>query len=203
MAPKTVIEGSSISASQLKEMFDQVANGTLTGAHMQALIEHRNPFAEVRWVEFNPHTYFKTRKGLVVSDKFINSILAKQPAVMQYRGLNGEAVYNLARSMPDYEIIIELLGGMEVARKHAYTLDQIAKKINLQPNGEDGVLLNNGIANIFYLLVDDVLCAVSVRWLSGDREWSVGDLHLGEEGSWLARHRVFRNMTLAVGTFGL
>ncbi len=41
---KIVIEGSSVSASQLKELFNQIANGALNGDHMQAFIEHRDPF---------------------------------------------------------------------------------------------------------------------------------------------------------------
>ena len=44
MAAKTVIEGSTVSASQLKDFFRQIDEGSLTGPHLQAFIEHRNPF---------------------------------------------------------------------------------------------------------------------------------------------------------------
>ncbi|MFZ2303184.1 MAG: hypothetical protein WAV98_00135 [Minisyncoccia bacterium] len=199
MAPKTVIEGSSFSASQLKELFDQVANGTLNGAHLQAFIEHRNPF-EVGGEEklFNPHTYFKTREGLYVWNTFEQRILSEQKVSMPHRGLEGVTSHTLARNMTDTEIIDELLGGTEEVRKHASTLDQIATMIDLQPKGIDGELLNNGYANIFYVLVNGVLFAVSVGWRLGRRRWRVGAWHLGAYGNWDAGIRVFRNTTLVI-----
>lgn len=199
MALKTVIGGSSISASQLKEMFDQVANGTLNGVHMQAFIEHRNPFAGGGAENlFNPHLYFKTRQGLWVSDSFINRILSGQKESMPYRGLEGVTSYMLERNMHDKNIIDELLGGMEEVRKHAFTLDQVAAIIDLQPNGKDGKLLNNGYTNIFYVLVNEVLFAVRVHWDSDYREWGVCGWRLGVGGRWYAGNQVFRNTTLAI-----
>lgn len=193
MAPKTVIEGSNVSASQLKEMFDQVAKGTLNGTHFQAFIEHRDPFvAGGEKNLFNPYTYFKTREGLWVSDAFTSRILP-HVSPMPYRGCEGVTSQVLERNMSDTEIINELLGGMEETRKHASTLDQIAAMIDLQPNGEDGKLLNNGYANILYVLVNGVLFAVGVGWGSGSRGWSVRDWRLCEGGGWIAGSRVFRN----------
>lgn len=147
---------------------------------------------------FNPHTYYKTRDGLFVWDTFEKRILSKQPTAMPYRGLEGVANSTLSRNMSDQEIIDEILGGMDEARAHASTLDQIAEMIDLQPNGKDGKLLNNGYANIFYVLVDGVLLAVSVYWGSGYRKWNVRDWHLGENGKWNAVIQVFRNTTLVI-----
>ena len=45
MADKTVVAGSSVTASQLKELFRQIDDQSLGHAEMQAFIEHRNPFA--------------------------------------------------------------------------------------------------------------------------------------------------------------
>lgn len=147
---------------------------------------------------FNPHAYFKTREGLWVSDEFANRILTKQPTTMPYRGLEGVTSNNLARNMTDTEIIDELLDGMEEVRKHASTLDQIATMIDLQPKGIDGELLNNGDANIFYVLVGGVLFAVLVYWDSDNRKWNVHGWPLVKRGDWLAGCRVFRNMTLVI-----
>lgn len=147
---------------------------------------------------FNPHTYFKTRDGLYAWDTFEKRILSGQKESMPYRGCEGMTSSILARNMTDQQIIDELLGGMEETCSHASTLDQIAAKIDLQPNGEDGELLNNGYANIFYVLVNGVLFAVDVVWFSDHREWHVNDWHLDEYGSWDAGGRVFRNTTLAV-----
>ncbi|MFH1170376.1 MAG: hypothetical protein V1704_02355 [Candidatus Vogelbacteria bacterium] len=42
--PKLVVGGTSVTASQLSEMFRQFGTGELNGEHTQALIEHRDPF---------------------------------------------------------------------------------------------------------------------------------------------------------------
>ncbi len=44
MATKIVVGGSTVSASQLKDMFRQIEDGSLNGIHIQAILEHRNPF---------------------------------------------------------------------------------------------------------------------------------------------------------------
>jgi hypothetical protein len=51
MAGKTVVAGSTVSASQLKDLFRQIEDGSLGHHHMQALLEHRDPFA----FEINQH----------------------------------------------------------------------------------------------------------------------------------------------------
>ncbi len=46
--------------------------------------------------------------------------------------------------------------------------------IQRQPKGEEGYLLSNDYANIFYVRgVGDELFAVCVNWRSHDREWGV------------------------------
>lgn len=147
---------------------------------------------------FYPHIYFKTRAGLYLCDGFGERVLSKQKASMSYRGCEGLTSFDFLRRMTDMEIIDGLLGGMDEVHAHAVTLDQVAEKIDLQPNGEAGELLNNGNANIFYVLVAEMLFAVRVGWHSGDREWHVSAWHLGEDGFWCAGGRVFRNMTLTV-----
>lgn len=148
---------------------------------------------------FSPHAYFKTRPGLYVWNTFEEHILSEQKKSIPYRGLEGVKNSMLPRNMSDQEIIDEILGGMDELRKHSFTLDQIAAKIDLQPNGEDGELLNNGYANIFYVvLVNEGFFAVSVLWDSGDHEWNVDACPLDENGNWLAVRQVFRNMTLVI-----
>ena len=48
---KTVVAGSTVSASQLKDLFRQIDDGSINGQIMQAILEHRNPFA----LERNEH----------------------------------------------------------------------------------------------------------------------------------------------------
>lgn len=148
---------------------------------------------------FNPHSYFKTRKGLYIGDTFRKRILSKQSESMYSRGCEGMKSFVLARIMSDQEIIDELLGGVDEAHAHAITLDQIAAKIDLQPNGEAGALINtHGRANLFYVLVDGVLFAVYVIWYSSAHMWSVSDWALSESGGWGAGLQIFCNMTLTL-----
>ncbi len=46
------VVGSSVSANQLKDFFRQIADGGLTGDHLQAIIEHRNPFDKPTRITF-------------------------------------------------------------------------------------------------------------------------------------------------------
>lgn len=41
---KVVVEGSSVTASQMKDLWRQIADGSLRFSHIQALLEHRDPF---------------------------------------------------------------------------------------------------------------------------------------------------------------
>jgi hypothetical protein len=45
MADKTVIGGSSVTASQLKELFRQIAEGGISGDVIQRFLDHKNPWA--------------------------------------------------------------------------------------------------------------------------------------------------------------
>ena len=94
------------------------------------------------------------------------------------------SVYELARSAYDREIVAEL------PQDHLVELWQIAKLMRRQPQGEDGILFNNGYANIFYVNgVHGRVFAVSVRWY--DDEWRVLAWKLDEDARWGAGCRVF------------
>ncbi len=41
---KVVVAGSSVSASQLKDLFRQIGDGIITGHHLQAFLDHQNPW---------------------------------------------------------------------------------------------------------------------------------------------------------------
>ncbi|MDO8473980.1 MAG: hypothetical protein Q7S62_00270 [bacterium] len=90
----------------------------------------------------------------------------------------------LVKSSVDGPILVELGDKAETA------LAQIWALMDLQPNGEEGVLLINGWANIFYALdANGELRAVHVYWLEGG--WLV---HAGPVSSpyrWSGEHRVF------------
>lgn len=143
---------------------------------------------------FNASEYFTTRSGLYVWVDFILKILPAYNSPILKRGIEGVDFVNLPRNMSDCVIIAEYFSSGEEVRKHAFTLDQIADLIDAQNNGEDGALLNNGYANIFYVVgKNNILFAVGVRWSSGNSNWSIDAFDLVEAYHWDDGHRVFRN----------
>lgn len=84
-------------------------------------------------------------------------------------------------------LIIEELGGEE---KVETTLSAIYGLLLKQPKGEEGALLTNGYANIFYVKdINGVLRAVNVLW--DDYGWRVYVNSVGRTLVWLAGRRVF------------
>lgn len=83
--------------------------------------------------------------------------------------------------------IIEELGGEAKAET---TLSAIYGLLLKQPKGEEGALLTNGYANIFYVRdTSGVLRAVHVGW--DDDGWGVGAYSVENAGEWFAGYRVF------------
>ena len=94
--------------------------------------------------------------------------------------------HKLRKSSVDGPIITEL-GGEE---KSETTLTEMFSLMEKQKNGEDGVLLNNGYANIFYIKdVAGVLHSVSVRWDGGG--WYVDAISVVDPFRWFDGRRVF------------
>lgn len=128
---------------------------------------------------------FKLKKdgGLFsfIEDQFASEFL---PLVYETIGELPVVCHRLRKNSRD-PVIINTIGGEEFAET---TLMDIIAKVEKQPNGEDGELLTNGRANIFYVKnFDGVLRAVCVRWFGGGwrvrarpvglpREWDDGDL---------------------------
>lgn len=92
----------------------------------------------------------------------------------------------LRKSSVDGPIIAEL-GGEEKAET---TLAELHSLMSQQPNGEDGVLLINGYANIFYVRdINGVLRAVDVRW--HDDGWDVGASSVEFPNEWNDGYQIF------------
>lgn len=130
----------------------------------------------------DPDAFYQTRSGLYVYDDFRTRVVAKARP-------SGNADYKvekaeLMRGLTDEEI--------EGALPKNHLFDEtrlcaiIAGLITKQPNGEEGVLLNNSYANLFYTSS----CVVLVDWLSDYREWRVYTWRRGGR-RWLAGYQVF------------
>ena len=94
--------------------------------------------------------------------------------------------HKLRKSSVDGPIIAELGG----AEKSETTLSEMFSLMEKQKNGEDGVLLNNGYANIFYIKDQNgVLRAVYVCW--GDDGWYVVARSVEGPSGWGGGYQVF------------
>lgn len=116
--------------------------------------------------DYNPDEFFQTRSGLWVSDDFRRLVVAKaQPskAGASFK-LNR---HTLAKKLTDSEIEAVL------PANHLFDETQVcavlASLIAGQEGGQEGTLLNNGYANLFYT----ASCVVRVDWDADCREWFV------------------------------
>lgn len=78
----------------------------------------------------------------------------------------------------------------ELGDKRETTLAQVFALMALQPNGEKGISLTNGSANVFYVRdMNGSLWALSVRWIG--RGWFVSAHSVSDPGRWGGGRRVF------------
>ncbi len=119
-------------------------------------------------------------------DNFTNWFLAGDSKTEEPLGEQELRYGNLNRNSVDGPIIEELGG----EAKAETTLTELYDLLKKQASGEEGVLLTNGYANIFYIRdTSDVLRAVSVDWHAGG--WSVFALSVEDPDDWGAGRRVF------------
>lgn len=96
-------------------------------------------------------------------------------------------IHRLEKNSVDSPIIAEL--GEEAAAETF--LAQIWQLLKLQPTGQEGKLLVDGKANIFYVRDDNgTLWAVSCRWDSGYRDWRLEAVPVTDPYGWRSGIRV-------------
>ena len=96
-------------------------------------------------------------------------------------------VYHRLRKASVDAFIIAELGGEAAAET---TLAGVHGLMTLQPHGQEGALLTNGLANIFYVRDrKGVLRAVYVAWHGGG--WSVSALSVEYPGRWDDGSQIF------------
>ena len=98
-----------------------------------------------------------------------------------------ELVYHqLKKNSLDIPIITHLGGGEKVET----SLMSVFALMEKQPHGQEGALITNGYANIFYVLdAFEVLRVVYVYWCGGG--WSVDAYSIGHPHGWSAGGQVF------------
>lgn len=98
---------------------------------------------------------------------------------------------NLDKPLNDFEIIEKY--GEDIVFDSAADLEAtLVDLISKQPSGEEGDLLNNGYANIFYVRVGGGVHYVRAHWRAGDSRWEVHSYPANGD-QWPVGPRVFRN----------
>ena len=152
-----------------------------------------------------------TTAKFVAKEKFVINTKRNAPVKISYLGDNFTAwflnddgktedpiseqtlrYHKLRKSSVDGPIIEEL-GGED---KALTTLSEMFSLMEKQKHGEDGVLLNNGWANLLYIKDSaGVLRSVSVYW--GDDGWFVDACSVERPDAWYGGNQVFsRNSVL-------
>ena len=132
-----------------------------------------------------------------MSDEFQSRIKKFLPKNLQ-SGQKSLDSFDLTENMLDSQILPEL--GNPPLSKMSELVPSVVALVKEQSNGEDGTLLTNGYANIFYGLSDEdgrmlVLCVF--RYGGG---WRWRCLELGEFGEWSSGRRVFSQATVETQT---
>lgn len=142
---------------------------------------------------FNASEFYRTSPGLYVDDTFADRLDLK---VMQTVDSAPERPYVASLLKANaYEKDIR----KELPETHLSTFEDIAYFIEVQSNGQSGLLLNNGHSNIFYVEgKEGVVFVVSVLWLSDYSEWFVHVWSLDEFGYWGADSHVLCPGTVAL-----
>lgn len=140
----------------------------------------------------DPQAFFQARSGLYVWDGFKNLVLKFAKPVSDVPAVTLDR-FELERKASDHEIIKDL-GDGAIFRDASLFCAYLAYLIKQQPNGEKGVLLNDGKANLFIVEVNGQTVVVNVRWSSGRREWDVG-AHPPDDCHWHAGDQVLAPAT--------
>lgn len=118
------------------------------------------------WDSFSKHFLHKTEEGMLAGEL---------------------KVHKLLRSSLDVPIMTELGD----SQSYLTTLADMWVLLEKQPNGEGGVLLVNGGANIFYIHdTEGKLWAVSARWRADHGGWFVGAFSVGNPRGWFGGFQV-------------
>ncbi len=129
--------------------------------------------------KFVRREFFRTRSGLYLWND-MERVLSVTHDADSPQPVKTLQYHDLGKNAHDRDIKAQLPEKQEVE------LWQVAWLIERQKDGEEGVLLTNGYANIFYVAG----FAVGVGWNAGNREWVVSVWKLGGD-DWRRGDRVF------------
>lgn len=137
----------------------------------------------------SPHDFFKTREGLWMSSNFNDFIFSGASKKKVSSDETTISYADLAKAANDAEIGTELPEGHVFEDVDTF-LVHLATLIEDQWGGKEGMLLNNGYANVFYVKVNGEVFAVLVGWHADYRKWYCLALRL-DDLRWDAGDRAF------------
>ncbi|GMU73854.1 MAG: hypothetical protein AMXMBFR44_0530 [Candidatus Campbellbacteria bacterium] len=138
--------------------------------------------------------FFKTRKGIWVSDEFRQRILAPALEMEETAPASVGKPYDLPCDMTDAEVRGKFYGNHVFEDTRAFCR-YLESAITAQWGGESGDLLNNGYANLFYVRGvnekgEGEVFTVLVNWGADDGEWYVSAYRL-DGNRWYRGCRAF------------
>lgn len=158
------------------------------GQALRLRCEKRVEIVLVGQERIDPEQFFRAGSGVYVWDDFRTRIALQAKPIESAPNMQ-LATFTLIEKATDAQIRAELMEG-HVFEDVSIFFYHLAGMIKAQADGIEGVLLNNGYANIFYAQVAAEVFAVRVRWNATDRWWSVSACRLGGS-AWSAGRRVF------------
>ena len=167
--PKTVLKAlegrGEIFAGHIEAALEQALNTMVKSAF--ALAPLGDVVVKIAEPRHDPDTFYRSRQGLYVWDGFRTLVVAKARPTDQADAAFTVNRAELTRDLTDEEIEAAL------PKEHLFSETDlcaiIAGLIAKQANGEEGALLNNGCANLFYTSSS----VLRVRWRADSREWLV------------------------------
>lgn len=169
------------------ERFQQIKKGVLTLVVKGSDLLKQVTTVAVRAVKkFSAQNTFGAAKPAIklwyLGDNFKQYFLGKVEKNVPAITL---AAHQLTKASVDAPVLAELGDRAETSLAHLWEL------LTKQANGEAGVLLTNGYANIFYIKdADGTLWAVLAFWHAG-RGWRVSARSVGDPRRWRAGRQVF------------
>ena len=185
-------------ARQQHDWFERVRKGSLDPEEVASAVQ--KIINSKRKVFFRDY-FDNSNKWLKVDRSFGKLFFGKLDPMIPRRGVDGLTFCTLPYHASDQERIDKFRGNEDDIRKYSCTLDQIADKINLQRNGENGDLSTDGTANDFDVFPswDDDHIIVYVAWASGPRRWYINaKLYSKDDNFRAAGTRVFFNTTITL-----